>query len=755
MARRGRKPKHTLKISSDSTKSLFALVLLALAGLLLVSFFARGYTINDKLQQVVRGLFGYASIIIPFIIALRGLLYVRTLKLPFIEIRVLYGLIILLFSSAPFIHLFYGDDTALLAARAGDGGGLFGYYVGSGLAGLVSVYGAAIIFLIGIIFGFILIVDISLDEVFSYVMAFIQIGGEMRKKKLGDGSKDQEIDNDIKINAGGKAVDDEDKNVSEENLPEPSFEVVPSMAEPQSSKTTNAIDTSQASGLAPSGLPYADKVWEYPPRDLLIEPSDTPVDRGNVNARAKIIEDTLNSFGISAKVVEVNFGPSVTQYALETATGTKIAKVSSLQYDLALSLASPTGSVRIEAPIPGKSLIGIEVPNNTRVTVNFKELLESDAMANAKDTLPIVLGKDVGGASRIYNISKMPHLLVAGATGSGKSIFLHSLIFSLLFTKSPQEVKFIFLDPKRVELVNYNDIPHLFAPVITDVEKAAGVFKWATVEMKRRYKLFETAKVRNIDAYNEKSGFQALPNIVIVVDELAEIMITDPASVEKSIISLAQLARATGIHLILTVQRPSTNIITGLIKANIPCRVAFNVTSQVDSRVIIDQPGAEKLLGKGDMLFVPPDASKPIRIQGTFVADQEINALVSFLKSTGGNPDYNDEIFAAAQAEENQSKSISSGGDAKDDLYDEAVEIVVEARKASASLLQRRLSVGYARAARILDELEATGVVGPAKGSKPRDVLVNSVDSLNSVVDNGMAESEDFAPTADEQSQPF
>jgi S-DNA-T family DNA segregation ATPase FtsK/SpoIIIE len=292
-------------------------------------------------------------------------------------------------------------------------------------------------------------------------------------------------------------------------------------------------------------------------------------------------------------------------------------------------------------------------------------------------------------------------------------------MFSLLFRCTPDECKFILVDPKRVELVTYQDIPHLYSPVITDIERAAGVFKWAVSEMERRYKLFESAKARNIESYNEKSGFQALPYIVIVVDELGEIMVADPASVEKSIIRLAQLARATGIHLILTTQRPSTNVVTGLIKANIPCRIAFNVTSNIDSRVIIDMPGAEKLMGKGDMLFVPPDASKPVRIQGTWAKETETGRLVNYLKGFGVSPDYKEEIMNVQTSE----RSIVSGGDATDNLFEEATQIVVEAKKGSASLLQRRLSVGYARAARILDELEAAGIVGPAQGSKPRDVF--------------------------------
>jgi S-DNA-T family DNA segregation ATPase FtsK/SpoIIIE len=447
-------------------------------------------------------------------------------------------------------------------------------------------------------------------------------------------------------------------------------------------------------------------VWELPPLDLLSDIEDGPVDRGDVNKRAKIIESTLKSFGIDVTIAEIKYGPSVTQYALEAATGVRISKISSLQYDLALALSSPTGSVRVEAPIPGKAQVGIEVPNNTRVNVSFKALLTSDAMKAMKSKLGIVLGKDVGGQVRVYDINRMPHLLVAGATNSGKSVFLHSLIFSLLYRASPQEVKFIMMDPKRIELIHYADIPHLLTPVITDVDKAPGAFKWAVSEMERRYKLFESAKARNIDAYNEKSGFQALPYVIIVVDELGEIMLVDPAAVEKSIIRIAQLARATGIHLILSVQRPSTNIITGLIKANIPCRIAFNVSSQIDSRVILDQPGAEKLLGRGDMLFVPPDAPKPTRLQGSYVTDKEINSLTNFLKSQGVAPEYRPEIFEMSDKIERSEMSVAAGGEKVDELFNEAVDVITSSGKASASLLQRRLSIGYARAARILDEME-------------------------------------------------
>jgi S-DNA-T family DNA segregation ATPase FtsK/SpoIIIE len=346
----------------------------------------------------------------------------------------------------------------------------------------------------------------------------------------------------------------------------------------------------------------------------------------------------------------------------------------------------------------------------------------------------------------------MPHMLIAGATGSGKSFFIHNIMFSILFRASPQEVKFIMVDPKRVEFSHYKDIPHLLTPVVTDMEKAPSVFRWAVAEMERRYKLFEQAKARNIEGYNEKSGFQALPYIVIVIDELAEIMIQDPAGVEKSIIRLAQLARATGIHLIMAVQRPSTNIITGLIKANIPCRAAFNVTSQIDSRVIIDQPGAEKLLGKGDMLFVPPDVQKPIRLQSAYISDKEIANLVAYLKGQGIGPDYKQEVLQMTgdKTQKGSGGASSWGDDVEDDLFDEAVEIVQSAGKASASLLQRKLSIGYARAARIIDIMEQKGIISTAAGgSKARDVLMDRATGFSDG-SNGATTIGDNAPSVDD-----
>lgn len=728
MAKRGRKRKFKLRLNvKNGTLKSITSVVLVLGGIVgFISFLFPDYSVNEKIQEILRKLFGMPSIFVPLLMIVSGLLFIDFLQLKIKEPRVVFGLSILLLSLSGFFHLFISEDAQDVANNGG-GGGLVGFKIASFLKDSISIYGAFFVLLLALISSVILIFDISFEDIFKFIS---NLGSKLDSSKIKSiflkKTEESSYSNELEITPGMMSMDtpipDMEPQTKKEkrDQEEVSIEIVPTMAEPQ--KGTNASREISTLGDEPAempSLPYTDKVWENPPLDILFDSVDEKIDNGDIEQRAKIIVDTLKSFGINTQVVDIKSGPSVTQYSLKTDTGIKISKVSNLQTDLALALASPTGSVRIEAPIPGKALIGIEVPNNKRAIVSFKSLVTSEAMKGMKSKLGIVLGKDVGGRVYSYDISKMPHMLIAGSTGSGKSIFIHNILFSILFKASPQEVKFILIDPKRVELIVYQDIPHLLTPVVTDMDKAPSVFKWAVAEMTRRYVLFEKAKARNIDAYNEKSGFQALPYIVIIVDELGEIMVQDPQGVEKSIIRLAQLARATGIHLVLAVQRPSTNIITGLIKANIPCRVAFNVTSQIDSRVIIDQPGAEKLLGKGDMLFVPPDAPRPLRLQGAFVSETETNKLVQFLKGQGFPTEYKNEIFEMQDALPRGEGFIEG----QDPLMNDAADIVVSAGKGSASLLQRKLSIGYTRAARILDELEAKGVVGPAVGSKPRDIL--------------------------------
>lgn len=469
-------------------------------------------------------------------------------------------------------------------------------------------------------------------------------------------------------------------------------------------------------------------MWEYPPVSLISD-HHSKAERGDVKKIAGTIEKTLQSFGVQSRVAEINVGPSVTQYAIEIALGTKLSKITALANDLALATEAPTGQVRIEAPIPGRSLVGIEIPNRSLELVGLKTMLSSVAMQKAKSKLTVPLGLDVSGSPVLADISRMPHVLIAGTTGSGKSVLVNAFISSLLFRASPSEVRFIMIDPKRVELTGYNDIPHLLVPVVVEPAQAVSALKWALKEMDRRYIKFAESGVKNIDSYNELAGFQAFPYIVIFIDELADLMALAAVEVEDSIARLAQMARATGIHLVLATQRPSVDVITGLIKANIPCRIAFNVSSMVDSKVIIDTPGAEKLLGRGDMLYVPPDQAKPTRIQGAFISEQDVKRLVNFIKARGVPVEYTQEVVEQEVNLKRGSKiSIADGeeGYARDPLFEQAVRIVCQYDRASSSLLQRRLSIGFNKAARILEQLEEAGIVGPADGAKPREVLIKN-----------------------------
>ena len=475
-------------------------------------------------------------------------------------------------------------------------------------------------------------------------------------------------------------------------------------------------------------------VWEYPPLSLLSEHQDKKAERGDVKKTASVIEKTLGSFGIQSRVAEINVGPSVTQYAIEIALGTKLSKITGLGNDLALATEAPTGQVRIEAPIPGRNLVGIEIPNKTLELVSLKTMLASSQMQKAKSKLSVPLGLDVSGTPIIVDISRMPHVLIAGTTGSGKSVLMNTFVTSLLYRASPSEVRFIMIDPKRVELTGYNDIPHLLVPVVVEPPQAISALKWAIKEMERRYIKFAESGVKNIDSYNELAGFQAFPYIVIFIDELADLMAVAAVEVEDSIARLAQMARATGIHLVLATQRPSVDVITGLIKANIPCRIAFNVSSMVDSKVIIDSPGAEKLLGRGDMLYVPPDQAKPTRIQGAFVSEHDTKRVVNFIKARGVPVEYTQEVLEQSVNLKGRGGSVggsvAAGGDGHDPLFDDAVRIVCQYDRASSSLLQRRLQIGFNKAARILEQLEAAGIVGPADGAKPREVLAKNADQV-------------------------
>lgn len=462
--------------------------------------------------------------------------------------------------------------------------------------------------------------------------------------------------------------------------------------------------------------------YKFPKLDLLDDRDDnSELDQNDIKDKARRIEECLDSFGIKSKVVQINIGPSVTCFELKPQRGVKVSKILNLSDDLSLALA--TSDIRIEAPIPGKSHVGIEVPNSQKEVVGLKEMIASEEFMKSTKELPFVLGKSISGLPKVSAIEKMPHLLVSGATGSGKSVCINTIIMSILYKHSPDEVKLLLIDPKIVELSIYNGIPHLIMPVITDPKKASSSLFWAIREMERRYKLFEENHVRDISSYRDLSeideNIEKLPYVVIIIDELSDLMMTAASEVEDYITRLAQKSRACGIHLIIATQRPTVDVITGTIKANIPSRIAFAVTSQIDSRTILDMSGAETLLGKGDMLFSPSDAMKPMRIQGAFVSDSEVLRVVNYIKQT------REEEYDKKAMETVEEKTKIVENDDEDELIDEAIEIIINENTASVSLLQRKLKVGYARAGRIIDQLEARGVIGGYEGSKPRKVLVD------------------------------
>ncbi|MBP2662551.1 MAG: spoIIIE [Firmicutes bacterium] len=461
--------------------------------------------------------------------------------------------------------------------------------------------------------------------------------------------------------------------------------------------------------------------YRLPPMSLLKKPNRPRITKvpKEVADNARILEQTLDSFGVSARVINTCQGPTVTRYELEPAPGVKVSKIVNLADDLSLKLAS--SGVRIEAPIPGKAAIGIEVPNKELSGVALRDVLETDEFQRTSSCLSVALGKDIAGQPIVADLAKMPHLLVAGATGSGKSVCINTFITSILFKARPDEVKLVLIDPKMVELSSYNGIPHLLTPVVTDAKKAASALNWAVQEMERRYEVFATAGVRDITRYNELNTDGRLPLILIIIDELADLMMVAPVDVEDAICRLAQKARAAGLHLVLATQRPSVDVITGTIKANVPSRISFAVSSQVDSRTVLDMAGAEKLLGKGDMLFYPVGASKPIRVQGAFIADNEVEDLVVYIKEQAV-PEYNDGITTV----ETGNASKEDPTHFEDELLEDAVRMVLETGQASVSMLQRKFRIGYTRAARLIDTMEEMQIVGPNIGSKAREIIMTS-----------------------------
>ncbi len=701
MARR-RSP-FKLKLKKQTIYTIFTLLILGVAGVVGASYFKSGGVLG-RLHQIVADKFGWGGALLPIVLIWVSFLFLK-LKMRLAKPNVTLGMVL--------------SFLALLGLTQA---GFVGLSIWENISGAISGVGAVIILVGALTIGIIVMFNTSLDQIINFITDSLSATIKffttyIFRGKVGKKGKPMFMDEKLPIK------------------PPPMARInIPSEEKSGKSNSHTSQKNAELAGLGSSMFTSKSQqqvIWEYPPLSLLSGGPGSKADRGDMKKNADIIEKTLESFGVTARVTEVNLGPAITQYALEIALGTKLSKITALSNDLALALAAPTGQIRIEAPIPGRSLVGIEIPNRSLEFVTLRQMLTSELMSNNKHKLTVALGLDVSGTPVTANIARMPHVLIAGTTGSGKSVLINSWIASLLFRASPDEVRLILVDPKRVELTGYNGIPHLLTPVIVEPDKILSALKWAMSEMDRRYKQFAEVGVRNIDGFNETLGLQTLPYIVIFIDELADLMAFAPVEVEDSICRLAQMARATGIHLVIATQRPSVDVITGLIKANIPTRIAFNVSSMIDSRVIIDTPGAEKLLGRGDMLYVPPDQAKPTRIQGTFVSEPDVNKLVDFLKKKNVPVHYTEEVTKMPVTIRKGGTVIgtTTGDDGKDSLFSDAVRLICQHDKASASLLQRRFSIGYARAARILDQLEIEGIVGPGEGSKPRDVLVQNAEA--------------------------
>ncbi|MGE5629815.1 MAG: DNA translocase FtsK 4TM domain-containing protein [Caulobacteraceae bacterium] len=728
-----------------------------------ISLFSKSAGIvGEKIRILITGIFGLGSYIIPLLIIVLGIAMVYKKSEMRVNIK-FYSFCIFLLSTL--IALFMANYNITNKAGAGwmdtisysynmgaqnsAGGGAVGGITGYALVKLFGI-GGTIAIIIGLyIISIMMFTEISFVHILEYfretairIIASIKnrnreaaAAKEMMSSILDEKPSMEETEEDVeeKLRSYDKKIKildftkNFDKNFKEKEE-SPDEEKVKDTREARGNKEKAA---KEASGPKEEGntniVPVNNKHfanYKLPNTNLLSAQPDNKSSNAKkeVMANVKILEDTLKNFGVSANIAQVSVGPTITRYELQLSPGVKVSKILSLADDISLSLASP--GIRIEAPIPGKAAIGIEVPNKDISSVYLREVLESDEFKNHKSKIAFSVGKDVAGANIVADLAKMPHLLIAGSTGSGKSVCINTLIASILYKATPDEVKLLLIDPKVVELSIYKNIPHLLVPVVTDPKKAAGALNWAVQEMTERYKKFADNNVRDIYGYNslEKENIEKLPQIVVIIDELADLMMVSPGEVEDSICRLAQMARAAGIHLVVATQRPSVDVITGLIKANIPSRISFAVSSQIDSRTILDMGGAEKLLGKGDSLFYPVGEAKPIRVQGAFVSEKEIERLVNYIKEQIP-PTYNDQVVK----EINESVQIEEGAEV-DELLKDAIEIVVESGQASILMLQRRLKVGYSRAARLIDQMEERRIIGGYEGSKPRKVLVSKED---------------------------
>lgn len=714
---RGGEELSEFKLSPAVKRGILIIVFLALAVISFLAFFEQAGRFGEILNNIMGLLFGQAALVSPLIfLSLSLALFLAARResreneeIPSSNVRIYIGAGLLTIGLTGLLHLLAlrnNPEAGFELVKQGAGGGYIGVLSALPLFSFLAFWPSLAIYVAGLIISLILLFNLNLAALFRR---------QHREEKEPLGRKLQkEVMNDIKINKMQPAF-----SVSKVSEKAQDAELE---SKPPSPQPSPARGEGGGSAAALAGAPLMTKFkkgnWQLPSLELL-EESHTEVDSGNIEANVSIIQKTLADFGLEVEMGEVNVGPTVTQYTLRPAQGIKLSQIAALQNDLALALAA--SSLRMELPIPGKALVGIEIPNRATALVRVKDVISTAEFAGHKSNLAFALGRDVAGHPIVSDLASMPHLLIAGATGTGKSIAINSLLTSFLYRNSPEELRLIVIDPKRVELNLYNGIPHLLTPVVTDYDKAVNALKWAVAEMDRRYNLLAEAGKRNILEYNSKAE-NRLPYIVIVVDELADLMAVAQADVEAAVVRLAQMARAVGVHLVVATQRPSVDIITGLIKANITARMAFAVASQVDSRTILDMSGAEKLLGAGDMLYITAELGKPRRVQGSYISEREVRGVVDFVSGQAGEVDYAPEILERQRPGTALAGSWAADEEGEDEMFDEAVAVVKNAGKASASLLQRRLRVGYARAARLLDLMEEKGVIGPADGAKPRDV---------------------------------
>lgn len=714
-------------IKKETTKSAFAIVFFAIAIFLILAAFSKAGIVGEKIYVSAKYLFGVGYFLFPILFFLLCFASIKSFRKKFPLAKIIVSFLFFLAA--------LGLTDILISAQAG----LIGSLISRSLVSLFDFYFSSVFLAAIAVISLLVVFETELKlESFSF------LGKLFRHKKP--------VYDDVEALAEKYAVQPEEDGETEKNETE------------KEKWDTDKTETEKLENgefmISPKEWRAIAKPYTPPPLSILERDKGKP-GVGDIKANANMIKRTLQNFGIIVEMDEVSIGPSVTRYALKPAEGVKLSRIVTLQNDLSLALAAHP--IRIEAPIPGRSLVGIEIPNNTKTIVGLATLFSAEEFVRSEKPLLVSLGKSVSGSCHFGNLGKMPHLLIAGATGSGKSVTIHGLIASLLYRNGPENLKFILIDPKRVELTLYNKIPHLLTPVITDAKKSILALRWAAKEMERRYEILEAESVRDIDSYhknilspelkklaskkntdNEKEIPDLMPYIVIIIDELADIMSTYPRELEAAVVRLAQMSRATGIHLILSTQRPSVNVITGLIKANIPARVALQVSSQVDSRTILDGSGAEKLLGAGDMLYLGGEMSKPLRLQSPFISETEVKEIVKYLVEN-----YRDEVPNEINLTEPAgAKTVFDGGSLggeenfgdEDELYEQAREEVIRAGKASTSYLQRKLRVGYARAARLIDILEERGVIGPGDGARPREVIGSTPSTDNRIINTEISE---------------